>query len=389
MNIHEYQAKALFKKENLAVANGYYCESAEEAELAFLRLKSKLCVIKAQVHAGGRGEAGGVKLVKSAKEAYDYTKKMLGSTLVTKQTGKDGKKVHGVYVEQGSDIKKEYYLSLLVDRVNAKIGVLFSTEGGMNIETVAENNPELLTHLSLDIDLGLLSFHKLLLKSKTNLSHNQLLKIFDIIDNLFDVFKKYDCSQIEINPLAELTNGKFVILDAKCEFDDNAIYRQFDLSTLMDIKQEHPKEVQALKYGLSYVGLDGNIGCLVNGAGLAMATMDIIKLHGGEPLNFLDVGGGANKQQVKNALSIILSESKLKGIFVNIFGGIMHCDIIASAIVDASKELGGVKVPLVVRLEGTNVELGKKILSDSSVKIIGADSMADGAKKVCELAGGY
>ena len=386
MNIHEYQAKALFKSEGLPVAKGYYAESPDQAQIAYLNLKSPVCVIKAQVHAGGRAKAGGVKLVKSASQVYDVAKQMLGSVLVTNQTGKEGKVVNGVYVEQGSEIDKEFYLSLLTDRVNSKIAVLFSTQGGVNIEEVAEKTPDALIKLYCDYDRGFLAHHQLQLKTRANLDNRQTGAISKIILGLFAVFKKYDGQLIEINPLVQLKTGQFVLLDAKSEFDDNALFRQFHLSTLRDINQEHPKEVEASKYGLSYVGLDGNIGCLVNGAGLAMATMDIIKLHGGSPLNFLDVGGGANKQQVKRALSIILQEPTLKGIFINIFGGIMHCDVIANAIVDASKELGGISVPLVVRLEGTNVDIGKKILQQSTVDIITADSMEDGAKKVCKLA---
>lgn len=387
MYIHEYQAKQLLKHAGVPVAPGYFATSAVEAEFAYLRLKSKVVVIKAQVHAGGRGEGGGVRLVKSPSEAAAVAGEMLGSTLVTKQTGESGKVVHGVYVEAGCDIKSEAYLCLSVDRCQARMTLLYSQEGGMDIETVAEQQPEKLIRLSCDPATGFKSYHLWQLADQASILHHQLPKLSQLISQLVDMFIKFDLMQLEINPLATLTSGEYLILDAKFDFDDNALFRHPQIMNLRDYKEENPRELEASKYGLSYVGLDGNIGCLVNGAGLAMATMDIIKLRGGEPLNFLDVGGGANKDQVKQAIGIILREPRLKAILVNIFGGIMHCDVIAQGIVDSVKELGGLTVPLVVRLAGTHVELGRKILDDSGLKVVSVESMDEGAQKVVELAG--
>ena len=387
MYIHEYQAKQLLAEAGLPTAKGYVASSAIAAEFAYLRLKSPVAVIKAQVHAGGRGEGGGVRLVKSAAEAAAVTDAMLGSTLVTKQTGAEGKVVHQVYVESGCDIKGEAYLCLSVDRATAQIVLMYSTEGGMDIETVAEQHPEKLVKLIIDPVLGFRSYHLWQLHHHAQIPQAQLGALNDVITKLVAMFVRYDLLQLEINPLALLSNDTYLILDAKFDFDDSALFRHPDIVDLRDYKEENPSELEASKFGLSYVGLDGNIGCLVNGAGLAMATMDIIKLHGGEPLNFLDVGGGASKDQVRSAIGLILKEPKLKAILVNIFGGIMHCDVIAQGIVDSVQELGGLPVPLVVRLEGTHVELGRKILQESQLELVTVASMDEGAQKVVELAG--
>lgn len=381
MNIHEYQAKELFAKNGIPVPKGYLANSPVEAEFAYRRLKTPVCVVKAQVHAGGRGKAGGVKLVKSADEAASVTKEMLGMTLVTHQTGAEGKKVHSVYVEAGSDIKKEYYLSLVLDRSKAGISIMFSTEGGMDIEEVAEKTPEKIVTIDVDPTVGLRSYHFGNIAKKMNLPKPEVKALTGILKNLYKMFLKYDYSLIEINPLIVDGEGNMAAIDGKMDFDDNALYRQPEVAPMRDFREEDMREVEASKFGLSYIGLEGNIGCLVNGAGLAMATMDIIKFYGGEPANFLDVGGGASEEQVKNAFRIILQDEHVKGIYVNIFGGIMRCDVIANGVIAAAKDLG-LKVPLVVRLEGTNVEEGKKILASSGLNIISADNMADGAEKI-------
>lgn len=385
MYIHEYQAKKILRAAGIPVADGHLAESAMEAEFAYRRLRSSVAVVKAQVHAGGRGEGGGVKLVRSPKEAYKVANAMLGSKLVTKQTGDEGKTVHSVYVEAGLAIEDEAYLCLSVDRSSSKIALLYSGEGGMDIETVAEKHPEKIAKLVIDPDIGFRSYHSWHLKHKTDLDSALMKPLSNLISKLLDVFKRHDLLQLEINPLAVVEGGEYQVLDAKFDFDDNALFRHPEIVDLRDLKEENPSELEASKYGLSYVGLTGNIGCLVNGAGLAMATMDIIKLRGGEPLNFLDVGGGASKEQVKSAFHLILKEPGLKAILVNIFGGIMHCDVIASGIVDAAAELD-LSVPLVVRLEGTNVKLGRQILENSQLKLHTVSSMDEGAKKVVELA---
>ena len=385
MYIHEYQAKKILGAAGIPVADGHLAESAIEAEFAYRRLGSSVAVVKAQVHAGGRGEGGGVKLVNSPEEAYAVADAMLGSKLVTKQTGDEGKTVHSVYVEAGLAIKDEAYLCLSVDRSSSKIALLYSGEGGMDIETVAEKHPEKIARLVIDPGTGFRSYHIWQLKHKIDLNPVLMKPLSDLISQLLDIFKRHDLLQLEINPLAVVEGGEYRVLDAKFDFDDNALFRQPEMGDLRDLKEENPSELEASKYGLSYVGLTGNIGCLVNGAGLAMATMDIIKLRGGEPLNFLDVGGGASKEQVKSAFHLILKEPGLKAILVNIFGGIMQCDVIASGIVDAAGELG-LSVPLVVRLEGTNVELGRQILENSQLKLHTVSSMDEGAKKVVELA---
>lgn len=381
MNIHEYQAKKLFKDHQIPVPEGYLACSPVEAEFAFRRLNVPVAVVKAQVHAGGRGKAGGVKLAKSPEECRAVTEKMLGMTLRTHQTGPAGKVVHKVYIEAGSDIAKEYYLALLVDRETASIAVMFSLDGGMDIEEVAEKHPERLITIRVDPTLGLNSFLLRQLLFKVNIPDTEKKQLADLVSKLYALFKKQDFSLLEINPLVVTKDGKMLALDGKMNFDDNALFRQKDIEVLRDFAEEDMREVDASKYGLNYIGLEGNIGCLVNGAGLAMATMDIIKLYGGEPANFLDVGGGATEDMVRNALRILFQDKNVQGIFINIFGGIMRCDIIAKAIVTVSEELG-LSMPLVVRLEGTNVEEGKALLAKSKMDIISADDMADGARKV-------
>lgn len=385
MNIHEYQAKELFRKNNVPVPEGYLANSPIEAEFAMKRLGTKVAVVKAQVHAGGRGKAGGVKLVKSPEEAKKITEEMIGMTLVTHQTGPEGKKVHKVYVEAGSDIKKEYYLALTLDRETAGIGIMFSTEGGMDIEEVAEKTPEKIFVVSVDPTTGLRSHHIRALGLSAGLPKEEQRELGKVVKNLYDMFLKYDYSMLEINPLIVDGEGKMFAIDGKMNFDDNALYRQKEIEVLRDFEEEDLREVEASKYGLSYIGLDGNIACLVNGAGLAMATMDIVKHFGGEPANFLDVGGGATQETVTNAFKILLRDEHVKAIFVNIFGGIMKCDIIANGVVAAAKELS-LKVPLVVRLEGTNVNEGKEILEKSGLDLVAVSDMAEGAKKVVELA---
>ncbi|MBP9708419.1 MAG: ADP-forming succinate--CoA ligase subunit beta [Oligoflexales bacterium] len=383
MNIHEFQAKALFQKAGVPVPKGYLARTPIEAEFAFRRLKSEVAVVKAQVHAGGRGKGGGVKLAKTAQECRDLAKAMIGMNLVTPQTGPEGKHVRTVYVEAGSAIEHEYYLAMLVDREKAAIGVMFSSEGGMDIEAVAEKTPEKIVTVFIDPTLGLKAYHTADLLRPFKLPQGFAKKFQNVLPNLYKMFLQYDFSLLEINPLVWTKEGELFALDGKMNFDDNAIYRHPEIEVMRDFAEEDEREIESTKFGLSYIGLDGNIGCLVNGAGLAMATMDIIKLYGGAPANFLDVGGGATEEMVKNAFRIILTDKKVKAIFVNIFGGIMRCDVIANGICGAAKDLG-LKVPLVVRLEGTNVEQGRQILAQSGLRVINASDMADGAKKVVE-----
>ena len=385
MNIHEYQAKMLFRANGVPVPDGYLASTGTEAEFAMRRLGTDVAVVKAQVHAGGRGKAGGVKLAKSPEECKQLTEQMIGMTLVTHQTGPEGKLVRKVYIEAGSKIAKEYYLALLLDRETASISIMFSTEGGMDIEEVAEKTPEKIVVVNVDPTIGLQGFHTRRLAFGLGLPKTEQKQLAGIVKQLYQMFLKYDYSMLEINPLVVTEDGQMFALDGKMNFDDNALYRQKDIEVMRDFEEEDEREIEASKYGLSYIGLDGNIGCLVNGAGLAMATMDIIKHFGGEPANFLDVGGGASQATVTNAFKILLSDKNVKGIFVNIFGGIMKCDVIANGVVAAAKELG-LKVPLVVRLEGTNVDQGKKILNESGLNLVAADDMADGAKKIVELA---
>lgn len=381
MNLHEYQSKRLMACYGLPVLNGYVCYTPGEAEAAADNLKTPVCVIKAQVHAGGRGKGGGVKLAKSSAEARAAAENIIGMKLVTPQTGEKGKLVRKVYVEAGCNIQREFYLSMLVDRVRKCISIVASTEGGMEIEEVAHRQPEKIITVAIDPRVGLQSFQTVGVLLKLGLSLELQAKFSELVRGLYTMFVENDLSLLEVNPLVLTKENTFVVLDAKCAVDDNALFRRPKLKEWMDYDEQDPRDLRAGKYGLSYVGLEGNIGCMVNGAGLAMATMDIIKHFGGQPANFLDVGGGASKETVTEAFKILLSDENVKGILVNIFGGIMKCDIIAGGIVEAAKELG-VKVPLVVRLQGTNVDLGRKILAESGLQIAPADTMDDAAKKI-------
>jgi succinyl-CoA synthetase beta subunit len=392
MKIHEYQGKQSFARYGVPVPKGYPAFTPDEAERAAARLidetKIPVVVAKAQIHAGGRGKGGGVKVVKGGpKEVRAVAEKLLGMQLVTHQTGPEGQKVRRLYIEQGLEIARELYLGLVVDREKRRVAIMASTEGGVEIEKVAEESPEKILTEHIDPAVGLVAYqarklaYRLGIGSGTPSPKDTVAEFCRLLLKLAELFEKEDCSLCEINPLVVSKDGKVVALDAKLNFDDNAAARHKDWPELMDTDEEDPIELEAKNAGLSYVSLDGDIGCLVNGAGLAMATMDIIQHYGGKPANFLDVGGGATKDQVKKAFSIILSSPKVQGIFVNIFGGIMRCDVVAEGIVAATKELG-LKVPLVVRLEGTNVEQGKKILGESGLRIQPADSMADGAKKI-------
>lgn len=387
MNLHEYQSKRLMTAFGLPVLKGYLCYTPGEVEAAADNLGGGICVVKAQVHAGGRGKAGGVKLAKSSKEARMHGEKILGMTLVTPQTGAKGKLVSKVYVEAGCAIDKEYYLSLLVDRETKSIAIIASTEGGMEIEEVAHKEPEKIVKMFIDPRVGLQPFQSVQLTLKLGLPLEKSKVLGELVWKLYRILMEKDLSMIEINPLVYTKEGNFILLDAKCSVDDNSLYRHPELKELMDYDELDSKDLEASKFGLSYVALDGNIGCMVNGAGLAMATMDIIQMSGGSPANFLDVGGGATKETVTAAFKILLSDDKVKAILVNIFGGIMKCDVIASGIVEAAKELS-VKVPLVVRLQGTNVEIGRKILAESGLSIIAADTMDDAAKKVVQASKG-
>jgi succinyl-CoA synthetase beta subunit len=387
MNIHEYQAKHLFRENGVPVPNGYLASSPIEAEFAMRRLKTPVAVVKAQVHAGGRGKGGGVKLVKSPAECAKVTEEMIGMTLVTKQTGAEGKLVRKVYIEAGSDIAKEYYMAMMVDRETASIAIMFSTEGGMDIEEVAAKTPEKIVTVLVDPTAGLQGYQIRELCFRMNLSSAESKELAKFVKPTYQMFIKHDFSLLEINPLIVTGDGKMMAVDGKMNFDDNALFRHPDIEAMRDFNEEDEREVDASRFGLNYIGLDGTIGCMVNGAGLAMATMDIIKLHGGEPANFLDVGGGATKEMVTNAFRIVLSDANVKAVFVNIFGGIMRCDVIAEGVVAAAKELG-LTLPVVVRLEGTNVVEGKKILEESGLKLITADDMSDGAKKVVEASKG-
>lgn len=383
MNIHEYQAKEILHKFNVPVPKGFVATSAEGVEAQINQLKSDVFVVKAQIHAGGRGKAGGVKLAKSTKEAQQLVKDMLGITLVTHQTGPSGQQVRRVYIEEGSSIKKEYYLSLVVDPKLSRLVFIFSSEGGMDIEEVAKNSPTKIVKFDIDPATGFKNLDNSKLANNFNLNSEQIERITNIAKNIYDAFITTDASQIEINPLVETNSGDFVALDAKINFDDNALYRHPEIVQLRDYDEEVKEEIEASKHGLSYIKMDGNIGCMVNGAGLAMATMDIIKYYGAEPANFLDVGGGASKETVTEAFIIILSDSNVQGILVNIFGGIMRCDIIANGIVEAAKEID-IKVPLVVRLSGTNFKEGKRILEESGLNIIAADELDEAAQKIVQ-----
>ena len=381
MNIHEYQAKALIGKLGVAVPKGQVAYTADEAVQAAQKLGGSVWVVKAQIHAGGRGKAGGVKVVKSVDDVREAAKKMLGMTLVTHQTGPAGKVVKRIYVEAGCDIKRELYLGMLVDRATSRVTIMASTEGGMEIEEVAAKHPEKILKVAIDPATGIQPFHARQIAFGLGLEGNQVGSAVKFILALYRAFNELDCSIVEINPLVVTGAGDVLALDAKVNFDDNALYRHKDVEDLRDPDEEDPAELEAAKHSLNYIKLDGDIGCMVNGAGLAMATMDIIKLYGGTPANFLDVGGGATKERVTTAFKIILSDPNVEGILVNIFGGIMRCDVIAEGVVAAAREVS-LHVPLVVRLEGTNVELGKKILAQSGLPILSADNLADAAEKV-------
>ncbi|MCT4787989.1 MULTISPECIES: ADP-forming succinate--CoA ligase subunit beta [Exiguobacterium] len=384
MNIHEYQAKELLRAFGVAVPTGYPAFTVEEAASAAAKLDGELKVVKAQIHAGGRGKAGGVKLAKSDEEVKQYASEILGKTLVTHQTGPEGKVVQRLYIEEGSAIDQEFYLGLVLDRSIGRIVIMGSSEGGMDIEEVAEHTPEKIHKEVVDPVVGLRPFQARRLAFKMEVPTKLVNKFSDMVMKLYKVYVETDCTIAEINPLVTTKDGNVIALDAKLNFDSNALYRHKDIVDLRDTTEEDPREVEASKHDLSYIALDGNIGCLVNGAGLAMATMDIIKHYGAEPANFLDVGGGATKEKVTEAFKLILSDDQVKGIFVNIFGGIMKCDIIAEGIVAATKEIG-LDLPLVVRLEGTNVDAGRRILDESGLAITSASSMADGAEKIAAL----
>jgi len=394
MNIHEYQAKALFEAYNIPVTRGVAIHMPEEPEEilgALDSISSDKYVVKAQIHAGGRGKGtfvdglkGGVKLAESKEEADDLARKMLGNTLVTHQTGPEGRKVNTVYFSEAIAIEKEYYLAILLDRASSQPVIVASTEGGVEIEKVAEETPNKITKVFIDPTLGLKPFQARLVVYGLGFQGKQASQMGKIVSSLYRLFCEKDCSLVEINPLISTPNGHIVALDAKVSFDDNALFRHPDITEMRDLNEENSKEVEASKYSLNYIALDGNIACMVNGAGLAMATMDIIKHYGGNPANFLDVGGGATEEQVTQAFKIILSDPNVKGILVNIFGGIMQCDVIAAGIIEAANAVN-ITVPLVVRLEGTNVDMGKKLLEDSSLAINSADSLGEAAQNIIKL----
>lgn len=386
MNIHEYQGKQLLRQYGVSVSNGLVAFSPEEAVKAAKELGTDVVVVKAQIHAGGRGKAGGVKIAKNLDEVRAYAKELIGKVLVTHQTGPEGKEIKRLLVEEGCDIKKEYYLGLVLDSSTSRVTLMGSEEGGVDIEEVADATPEKIFKEVIDPVVGLTGFQARRMAFNMNIPANLVNKAVKFMLGLYQVFVEKDAAIVEINPLVVTGGGDVMALDAKFNFDANALYRHKDILELRDYDEEDAKEIEASKYDLSYISLDGNIGCMVNGAGLAMATMDTISYYGGSPANFLDVGGGATAEKVTEAFKIILSDKNVKGIFVNIFGGIMKCDVIAEGVITAAKEVG-LQVPLVVRLEGTNVELGKKLLNESGLNIIAAGSMADGAQKIVELVG--
>lgn len=381
MNIHEYQAKTLLAKYGVSVPRGHVAYTPDEAVEGAGKLGGSVFVVKAQIHAGGRGKAGGVKVVKSTDEVRSTAEKMIGMILKTHQTGPEGREVKRVYVEEGVDIKRELYLGLLLDRASSRVTVMASTEGGMEIEEVAESHPEKIIKVQIDPVSGLQPFHARKIAFGLGLEGPQVGACVKFLTAMYKAFIDLDASIVEINPLVVTGAGDVIALDAKMNFDDNALFRHKDIEELRDEDEEDPSELEAGKHSLNYIKLDGNIGCMVNGAGLAMATMDIIKLYGGSPANFLDVGGGATRERVTAAFKIILSDKNVEGILINIFGGIMRCDVIAEGVIAAAKEVS-LHVPLVVRLEGTNVELGKKILAESGLPILSADNLADAAQKI-------
>lgn len=386
MNVHEYQGKELLSKYGVIVPRGFVAFTAEEAVQAADQLDGNLWVVKAQIHAGGRGKVGGVKLAHSKDEVHSYATELLGKVLVTHQTGPEGKEVKRLLIEEGCPIEKEYYLGVVIDRSTNCVVMMGSEEGGMEIEVVAENTPEKIFKEVIDPVVGMMPFQARRMAYNMNIPKDKVGQAVKLMLALYKAFVEKDCSLAEINPLITTTDGRVMALDAKLNFDGNALFRHKDIQALRDLNEEDPKETHASKYDLNYIALDGNIGCMVNGAGLAMATMDIIKHYHGDPANFLDVGGGATTEKVTEAFKILLDDDKVKGIFVNIFGGIMKCDVIAAGVVEAAKQVG-LNLPLVVRLEGTNVELGKEILRQSGLDIIAAESMADGAQRIVELAG--
>lgn len=384
MNLHEYQAKELLRDFNIPLLRGQLAYTPREAQKAADNLGTPVVVVKAQVHAGGRGKAGGVKLAKSPQEAHDLAAKILGMKLVTPQTGVEGKLVRKVWIEEGVEIAKEYYVSLIVDRAKAAVSFIVSEEGGMEIEEVAEKNPAKILTVPVSVESGLQEFHLRLIGFFLKVDVAEQKKLSKVLRNLYRAFLDLDCALLEVNPLILTKAGEFVCLDAKMALDDNALFRQSKAHKMLDLDEIDSREIRASEVGINYVALDGNIGCMVNGAGLAMATMDIIAEAGGKPANFLDVGGGASKEMVTEAFKLILQDKSVKGVFVNIFGGIMRCDVIASGIIDAAKELN-ISVPVVVRLQGTNVEIGKKLLADSGLKLTPCDEMDEAARTIVKL----
>ena len=386
MNIHEYQAKQILGRFGVPVPKGQFATTADEAAAAFTALGQPKAVVKAQIHAGGRGKAGGVKLLTDANEVRDFASKLLGKPLVTHQTGPEGRLVRRVYIEEASEVARELYLGMLVDRKAGTVSVIASTEGGMDIEEVAAKTPEKLMTEAIDPLLGVAGFQARKIAFALGLKDKQIGQFTALLTALYRAFVETDASLIEINPLVVTKDNRVICLDAKMSFDDNGLYRHPDIRELRDPNEEDPAETEAAKYDLSYVHLDGNIGCMVNGAGLAMATMDIVKIYGAEPANFLDVGGGASTEKVAAAFRILLADKRVKGVLINIFGGIMRCDVLAQGVVEAAKQVK-LNVPLVVRMEGTNVVEGKKILAESGIKVITATDMADAAKRIVEAIG--
>ena len=382
MNIHEFQGKQLFQRYGLVVPQGHECRTVDEAVAAYEQLGTELCVVKAQIHAGGRGKAGGVKLVRNAEEAREAASEILGKTLVTHQTGPEGQLVRRLWVEEGSAIDSEFYLGIVVDRELQQPVMMASSEGGTEIEEVAATTPEKILKAAYSPEAGLGADDARRLAEGIGIPADLVDQAVAYLQELSKLFCELDCSLAEINPLVTTKDGKVLALDAKLNFDDNALFRHEDVLALRDLDEEDPKEIEASKYDLSYIALDGNIGCMVNGAGLAMSTMDVIQLYGGSPANFLDVGGGATTEKVAAAFRIILSDENVKAVLVNIFGGIMKCDVIAQGVIEAVKQVE-LTIPLVVRLEGTNVDLGKQLLADSGLPIISADDLDDAAQKVC------
>jgi succinyl-CoA synthetase beta subunit len=388
MNIHEFQAKEILKRFGVAVPRGIVASTAEEAKKAADELGGGVCVVKAQIHAGGRGKGGGVKVVKNSDQAAAAARAMLGHNLVTHQTGPEGRQVRRVLVEQGLNIARELYLAMVLDRAQSRVTVICSSEGGVEIEEVADKHPEKILKETIDPVIGLSPFQCRRLAFALGVPAELAGKITNVMQGLYRAFEECDASLAEINPLIITADGQVTALDAKMNFDSNAFFRQKEIVALRDLDEEDPREVEASKYDLSYISLDGNIACMVNGAGLAMATMDIIKLHGGEPANFLDVGGGANKEKVAQAFKILMADARVRGLLINIFGGIMRCDVLAQGVVEAARELS-VSVPLVVRMQGTNVEIGRKILAESGLAIIAAETMGDAAEKIVQAVKGF